>query len=156
VPAGNPVRSIKTPELLQSHFLRGEERTGWLVMCCCWVAEQIVFPFFLTHYKGCVCSTCERRGLAGVGSFLKGVVGVVGRRSELGNTESELRSGKRYEVCGYPFFLLCYPHHSSPRLSLPSSAYPPPLELPNRPEVSRGSLILQRQQMTNTFKSVDS
>lgn len=79
------------------------ERTGWLVMCC-WVAEQIVFPFFLTHYKGCVCSTCERRGLAGVGSFLKGVVGVVGRRSELGNTESELRSGKRYEVCGYPFF----------------------------------------------------
>lgn len=94
-----------------------------------------------------------------MGSFLKGVVGVVGRRSELGNTESELRSGKRYEVCGYPFFLPPYPHHSSPRLSLRSSAYedPPPLELPNRPEVSRGSLILQqRQQMTNTFKSVDS
>lgn len=92
-----------------------------------------------------------------MGSFLKGVVGVVGRRSELGNTESELRSGKRYEVCGYPFFLPSYPHHSSPSLSLCSSAYPPPLELPNRPEVSRGSLILQqRQQMTNTFKSVDS
>lgn len=119
-------------------FLR--ERTGWLVMCC-WVAEQIVFPFFLTHYKGCVCSTCERRGLAGVGSFLKGVVGVVGRRSELGNTESELRSGKRYEVCGYPFFFFL-PIHSSPRLSLHSaySAEDPPLELPNRPEVSRGSL----------------
>jgi hypothetical protein len=61
MPAGNPVRSIKTHELLQSVFFFGvgERIENWLVgYGAAGLQSRSFFLFsffFLTRYKGCVC-----------------------------------------------------------------------------------------------------
>ena len=164
MPAGNPVRSIKTHELLQSVFFSGgwenRELVGWL--WCCWVAEQIVFPFllfFLTRYKGCVCVVrvkgegCRARVL-------------FSKASSSSAEEASREHGKWIKVWEkvrsvrisvfFSFLstrLLDSPFIQPIRLRILLSSCQIVLKFQ---EVLSLLLLQQRQQMTNTFKSVDS
>lgn len=74
---------------------------------CCWVKADRIFFSFSRAIKVAlyIWSNVWKERVAGRGFFFFPERRAPSSAEEASrNTESELRSGKRYEVCGYPFF----------------------------------------------------
>lgn len=167
MPAGNPVRSIKTHELLQSVFFFGvgERIENWLVgYGAAGLQSRSFFLFsffFLTRYKGCVCVVrvkgegCRARVLFSKASSSSSSAEEAS--SEHGKWIKVWEKVRSVRISVFFSFLstrlLDSPFIQPIRLRILLSSCQIVLKFQ---EVLSLLLLQQRQQMTNTFKSVDS